>query len=98
VIDDVLIVSPLEGGGADVQITGCAVRLSYPQPIYLPDERQTGSTPFRDSGGLLKFYSTPICFVFKKQFCVSTARSLARAETVIVLAVEASPYSVSAEY
>jgi hypothetical protein len=89
----------VEGGCADVQITGYATPLFYSQPIYLPDKCQTGSTPSRGSrGDRSSFAQDQSRFVFKKQFYVPTARSLARAETVIVLAVEASPCSVSAEY
>jgi hypothetical protein len=39
----------VETGCASVQITECAVRLLHSRPIQLPDECQTGSTPFRGS-------------------------------------------------
>ena len=42
--------------------------------------------------------STPIWLIFKRQFCMPTARSLARAETAIVLAVEVNHCSTSAQY
>jgi hypothetical protein len=75
---------------------GCRTHNPYTFPMSVKPGRVNAVQ--RQRGELLKSYSTPICFVFKKQFCVSTARSLARAETVIVLAVEPSPYSVTAEY
>jgi len=39
----------VETGCANVQITECAVWLLHSRPIQLPDEYQTGSTPFRGS-------------------------------------------------
>jgi hypothetical protein len=36
-----------ETGCANVQITECAVWLLHSRPVQLPDECQTGSTPFR---------------------------------------------------